>query len=246
MKGFLLRHQASFFAGRLLAFASLRHDAVTYNFLFGNQYNRAGGALSTAGSVSHYTDTAWSPNMGLNLKATSNISFYASHSQSFSPAGQVAKLGDPHLENETSVGWDYGIKASYLRDTLVFTLGGFYIDRNGVKTTQRDPVTGLNETIAAGKQLTKGVEFEGSWRISQGNTLTASYGYVNARVVYNGNATTDVGQMPAGVPIDQGSLAWKYSFGRGALKGLAWNTGLTYSGVAYPNSTAALTMRAGM
>lgn len=241
VKGFLLRQQSAFLNGRLLAFASLRRDLVTYNFNFGNQYNRAGGALSTPGAVSHYTDSAWSPSLGLNFKATSNISVYASRSSSFSPAGQVAKLGDPHLDNETSVGWDYGLKAAYLNDTLVFTLGGFYIDRNGVKTTQRDPVTGLNETVAAGKQLTKGAEFEAAWRLNEQCTLTASYGYVNARIVYNGNATTDVGQMPAGVPIDQGSLAWKYTFVRGFLKGLAWNAGVTYSGDAYPNSTAALT-----
>jgi iron complex outermembrane recepter protein len=239
--GFLLRQQSAFFNGRLLAFASLRRDEVTYNFTFGNQYNRAGGALSTPGAVSHYTDRAWSPNFGANFKLTPNISLYASHSQSFSPAGQVAKLGDPHLENETSVGWDYGIKAAYLQETLVFTLGGFYIDRNGVKTTQRDPVTGLNETVAAGKQLSRGVEFEGSWRVTPQMMLTASYGYVNAAILYNGNAVTDVGQPPASVPKDQGSLAWKYSFRNGWLKGLAWNTGVTYSGVAFPNSTAALT-----
>ena len=77
--------------------------------------------------------------------------------------------------------------------------------------------------------------------MNQQLVVTASYGYVNARIIYNGNAVTDVGQMPASVPIDQGSLAWKYTFTRGVLKGLAWNAGVTYSGVAYPNSTAALT-----
>lgn len=241
VKGALLRHQSAFLDGRLLAFGSLRRDVVTYNFNFGNQYNRAGGALSAAGAVSHYTDTAWSPNLGLSFKATPNLSVYASRSSSFSPQGQVAKLGDPHLDNETSAGWDYGLKATCLNDVLVFTLGGFYIDRNGVKTTQRDPVTGLNEIVAAGKQLTKGVEFEGSWRVNPQLVITASYGYVNAKILYNGNAVSDVGQVPAGVPIDQGSVAWKYTFLRGALKGLAWNTGVTYSGVAYPNSTAALT-----
>lgn len=240
VQGFLLRQQSAFFENRLLAFASLRRDLVTYNFNFGNQYNRAGGALSSPGAVSHYTDTAWSPSFGLNFKATSHLSVYASRSNSFSPAGQVAKLGDPHLDNETSAGWDYGIKAALLKETLVFTLGGFYIDRNGVKTTQRDPVTGLNETVAAGKQLTKGLEFEGAWRVSEQLTLMASYGYVNARILYNGNAVTDVGRVPAGVPVDQGSLAWKYLFTRGVLKGLAWNTGVTYSGVSHPNSTAAL------
>lgn len=241
VKGFLLRQQTMFFNERLIVFASLRRDEVTYNFNFGNQYSRNGGALATPGQVSHYTDRAWSPNFGGNFKLTPNISLYASHSTSFSPQGQVARLGDPHLENETSVGWDYGIKASYLDDTLIFTTGGFYIDRYGVKTTQLNLTTGLNETVSGGTQLAKGFEFEGTWKITKNLFVGGSYGYVNARIVYNGNARTDVGQMPAGLPIDTASFYFKYSFSGSRLKGLAINTSVVYSGVAYPNSTAALT-----
>jgi len=241
VKGFLLRQQTMFFNERLIVFASLRRDEVTYNFTFGNQYSRNGGALATPGQVSHYTDRAWSPNFGGNFKLTPNISLYASHSTSFSPQGQVAKLGDPHLENETSVGWDYGIKASYLDDTLIFTTGGFYIDRYGVKTTQLNLTTGLNETVSGGTQLAKGFEFEGTWKITKNLFVGGSYGYVNARIIYNGNARTDVGQMPAGLPIDTASFYFKYSFSGSLLKGLSINTSAVYSGAAYPNSTAALT-----
>jgi outer membrane receptor protein involved in Fe transport len=241
VQGFLLRQQSAFLQDRLIAFGSLRHDTVTYNFTFGDQYNRAGGALSARGAVANYTDSAWSPSIGLNFKVTRQLSLYASRSSSFSPQGQVARLGDPHLDNETSKGWDYGLKAALLDDHLVFTVGGFFIDRDGVKTTQRDPVTGLNETVAAGRQNTKGLEFEGSWRMTSQLTVTASYGLVNARILYNGNAVSDVGRRPPGVPIDQGSVAWKYSPARGPLQGLAWNAGVTYSGMAYPNSTASLT-----
>lgn len=242
VQGIFLRQQTSALDGRLLGFVGLRYDRVTYNFNFGDQYNTGGskpGSLKKAGEVSHYTDSAWSPNFGVNFKVNPRIALYASHSRSFSPNGQVAKLGDPRLDNETSVGWDYGIKATYLDERLVFTLGGFYIDRFGVKTTRTDPVTGLKETVAAGTQLSKGVEFEAAWRATDALTVLASYGYVNARIVYNGNAVTDVGQPPDGLPRDQGSLAWKYQFG-GRLRGLFWNTGVVYSGVAYPNSTADL------
>lgn len=241
VQGFLLRQQTTALDGRLIGFASLRHDSVTYNFNFGDQFNRSGGALATPGQVVHYTDTAWSPNFGFNYKLTPTLSLYSSHSQSFSPQGQVAKLGDPHLSNETSVGWDYGIKASYLDDTLIFTLGGYYIDRYGVKTTQLNLTTGLNEVISGGTQLAKGVEFEGSWRATPALMFQASYSYVNARIVSNGNAVSDVGQRPAGLPTDQASFIWKYSFTHGFLKGLAWTGSVVYSGVAYPNSTAALT-----
>jgi iron complex outermembrane receptor protein len=241
IEGALLRQQFTALQGRLLAFASLRFDRVTYNLNFGDQFNTGGsnpGSLKTAGQVLHYTDTAWSPNGGLNYKLTPNLALYASHSKSFSPSGQVAKLGTPRLDNETSVGWDYGIKASYLNDRLIFTVGGYHIDRDGVKTTRTDPTTGLSETVAGGKQRASGEEFEGSWSVTNELTFLASYSHVDAVIVYNGDATTDVGQPPPSLPESQASFAWKYNFRNTALKGLAWNGGITYSGRSYFNSTA--------
>ncbi len=241
IKGLLLRQQSTMLHDRLIVFGDVRRDIVTYNLNFGNQYNTGGknpGSLKTAGQVLHYTDTAWSPAFGMNYKVTPGIAIYASHSQSFSPQGQVAKLGTPHLENETSVGWDYGVKCSFLDDRLVFTAGGYYIDRFHVKATVTDPETGLSESVAAGTQVAKGVEFEGSWRVNNNLTILGSYSHVDAVIVYNGDAVTDVGQPPPGVPVEQASLAWKYRVTSGPLKGWSWNTGVVYSGKAFPNSTA--------
>jgi iron complex outermembrane receptor protein len=241
IEGALLRHQLTALNGRLIAFGGLRFDRVTYNLNFGDQFNSGGsnpGSLKTAGQVLHYTDTAWSPNEGFNFKLTPNIALYGSHSKSFSPSGQVAKLGTPRLDNETSIGWDYGIKASYFKDRLIFTAGGYYIDRYGVKTTRTDPTTGLAETIAGGTQRARGEEFEGSWSITDDLTILASWSNVDAVILYNGDATTDVGQPPSGLPDSQASFAWKYNFRNTAFKGFAWNGGITYSGRSYFNSTA--------
>jgi hypothetical protein len=46
-----------------------------------------------------------------------------------------------------------------VKTSLIFTTGGFYIDRYGVKTTQLNLTTGLNETVSGGTQLAKGFEF---------------------------------------------------------------------------------------
>ena len=241
IEGALLRQQIMALQGKLIGFASLRFDRVTYNLDFGDQFNTGGskpGSLKTAGQILHYTDTACSPNVGFNHKLTPHIALYASHSKSFSPSGQVAKLGTPRLNNETSIGWDYGIKASYLNDRLIFTTGGYYIDRFNVKTTRTDPVTGLPETVAAGTQRARGFEFEGSWSATDELTFLASYSIVGAKIVYNGDATTDVGRPPSGLPDSQASFAWKYNFRKTALKGLSWNGGVTYSGRSYFNSTA--------
>jgi len=241
IEGILLRHQVMALKGRLIGFGGIRFDRVTYNLDFGDQFNTGGskpGSLKTPGEVIHYTDTAWSPNVGFNYKLTPNIALYASNSKSFSPSGQVAKLGTPRLDNETSKGWDYGIKGTYLEDRLIFTVGGYYIDRFGVKTTRTDPTTGLQESVAAGTQRARGFEFEGSWSMTDELTLLASYSHVDAVIVYNGDSITDVGQPPDSLPNQQASFAFKYNFRKTMLKGLTWNGGITYSGRSYFNSTA--------
>jgi len=106
-----------------------------------------------------------------------------------------------------------------------------------VKATVKDPVTGLTDTVAAGTQNAKGFEVEGSWRATDNFTVLANYSYTNAKITYNGTAVTDVGQVPAGVPIDQAFVAVTYRFG-GTLKGLSVHPSVNYTGVAFPNSTA--------
>ena len=235
--GFFASQQVRLFDDRLIGFLSLRHDDVTYNFNFDNQYNASGGALKTAGQVLHYHSRAWSPSVGTNFKLTNQVAFYTSYSQSFAPQLQVAKLGTPPLDNERAKGFDYGFKFGLFENRLQFTTGGFYIDRTGVKATVKDPITGLSDTVAAGTQNAKGFEIEGSWRATENLTVLANYSYTNAKITYNGTTVTDVGQVPAGVPIDQAYLALAYRF-TGALKGLSWHPSVNYTGVAFPNSTA--------
>ncbi len=237
--GFFVSQQMRALNDRLISFISLRHDDVTYNFNFGDQFNTGGskpGSLKTAGQVLHYKSRAWSPAVGVNYKLTKNVAYYTSYSQSFAPQLQVAKLGTPPLNNERAKGFDYGFKFGLLDSKLQFTAGGFYIDRTGVKATVKDPVTGLTDTVAAGSQNAKGCEIEGSWRASNNLTVLANYSYTNAKITYNGTAVTDVGQVPAGVPTDQAFLAVAYRF-TGALSGLSWHPSVNYTGVSLPNST---------
>jgi iron complex outermembrane recepter protein len=234
--GLFLRQQTSFMDGRLLGFAGVRYDHVTYDMNFGDQFNTGGskpGSLRTPGARDKFSDNAWTPSLGANFKLTPSVTLYANHSRSFYPNAQVAKLGDPRLPSETGRGWDYGIKASYLEDRLVFTLGGFYILREGVKVKVAN--TGdIDDTQAMGSQSSKGVEFDFTWRATDDLTLLGGYGYTNARVTESGTDLGALGRRPAGLPIDNGGLAIKYSVS--ALPGLSFTFGVKYIGLAYPNA----------
>jgi iron complex outermembrane receptor protein len=238
-RGLFLSEQLRSRDERWIAFASLRRDIVQYNFNYNDQFALSKGvvALKTPGQVVRYQSKAWSPSFGINYKVTKHLAAYASYSHSFAPQLQVSKLGNPPLPNETAKGWDYGIKASFLNERLVFTTGGYYIDREGVKTSVTDPITGVKETIAGGAQNSKGFEFEGTWRATDNLTIVANYGYANAKIINNGSALTDIGQPPKATPEDIGSFATTYRF-TGQLKGLSLHLRASYVGRSYPFSTA--------
>ena len=236
--GVYLRQQTAMFNGRLIGFAGVRYDHVTFNLEFGDQFNVGGskpGSLNNAGTLDHFTDSAWSPNVGLNYKLIKNLAVYANYSRSFFPNAQASRLGDPRLPNERAEGYDFGFKGSFFADRLNFTLGAFAIERTGVKATLVENGTTVDR--AAGEQQAEGVEFDFTWRMTDELTLLGGYGYTDAQISNNGRDLDSVGRRPNGVPQDNGGLALKFSFG-GNLRGFALTAGVKYLGEANPNSLA--------
>ncbi|HWL16899.1 MAG TPA: TonB-dependent receptor [Opitutus sp.] len=234
--GVYLRQQTAFLQGRLIAFGGVRYDHVKFNLDFGDQYNVGGskpGSLRAAGTTDRFTDTAVSPNVGLNYKLTPNVALFANFSRSFFPNAQASKLGDPRLPNERAKGFDYGIKAGYFQDRLVFTLSAFSIERNGVKATIIEDGTAVDR--AAGQQKADGVELDFTWRVTDNLTLLGGYGYTDARISDNGRDVDSVGRRPSGVPQDNGGLAIRYRL-PGALRGFTLTGGFKYLGEASPFS----------
>lgn len=234
--GVYLRQQTAFLDGRLIAFAGARYDHVTFDLDFGDQYNVGGsnpGSLRAAGTRDYFTDDAFSPNFGANFKLTPHLAVFANFSRSFFPNAQSSRLGDPRLPNERAKGYDFGFKANYLNDRLVFTISAFSIERNGVKATLIED--GQTVERAAGQQKADGIEFDFTWRATDNLTLLGGYGYTDARISENGRDTDSVGRRPSGVPQDNGGLALRYRL-PGSLNGFSVTAGLKYLGEANPFS----------
>jgi outer membrane receptor protein involved in Fe transport len=236
--GVYLRQQTAMFQGRLLAFGGVRYDHVTFDLEFGDQFNVGGskpGSLNNPGAKDYFTDDAVSPSVGVNYKITPQLAAFANYSKSFFPNAQSSKLGDPRLPNERAEGYDFGIKASYFGDRLVFTLSGFAITRNGVKATVVENGTAVDQAV--GQQKADGVEFDFTWRITDDLTMLGGYGYTDARISANGRDTDSVGRRPNGVPQDNGGLALRYRL-PGKFDGFLVTLGVKYLGEANPNSLA--------
>lgn len=236
--GVYLRQQTAMFSGRLLAFGGMRYDAVEFDLNFGDQFNVGGsrpGSLNNAGTRDRFTDSAVSPSLGFNFKLTPTLAVYANYSRSFFPNAQSSRLGSPQLPNEEAEGYDAGIKASFLADRLVFTLGGYDIVRNGVRATVVEGGTTVD--VAAGQQKARGVEFDFTWKVTDDLTLLGGYGYTDAYISANGRDTDSVGRRPSRVPQDNGGIALKYKL-PGVLDKFTLTTGLKYLGESNPNSLA--------
>ncbi len=230
VNGGFLREQVTALDGRLIGIVGTRFDYVAFNF-----WDKAAAAANPASTttITHFLDRQWSPMIGVNYKLVPSVAFYANRTNSFSPNAQRATAG--LNASESSRGVDYGFKAGFFEDKLQFTLGGYYINRVGVSVTEVN-AAGVQVATSAGDQNAKGVELDFTWRATGDLTFLGGYGYCNARVVANGRDLDSIGRRPSKIPVLNYGLAAKYTVP--ALKGLAFNAGLTFTGQTFPDSTA--------
>ncbi len=238
-EGAFLHDQATLLDGRLLVFAGMRHDQVTFNLDYGNQFStsKISTTPSTPGQVQHFVNSAWTPAAGANFKLTHNIALYGNYSQSFEPSAQSAKLGDPPLPNTRGSGVDYGIKCNFFNQRLNFTLGGYYVTETGIKISVLQP-DGTTLDEAAGSETSKGLESDATFQVTDAFDVNFGYGYCNARLLNQGTDSIADGLRPPNIPVDNGYVDLSYSFLNSRLKGLSAHAGVTYDGVSYPETTA--------
>ena len=220
--GGLLRDQMGFWNDRLLLFGTLRYDNVKLNL----------HSYMGSGIVAHGSQTALSPSLGLNYKITPIISAYASWSSGFNANAQNQTATNvPSIQpNQTSKGYDYGIKANLIGERLFLTLGGYYTILRNVPDTELLP-NGTTITNFTGSELARGVDLDLTYRATNDLTFILGYGQNATIYTYYGRDIGAVGYAPKLVPPNQGGLAFKYTF-TGALKAFSTNGGVTYTNKA--------------
>lgn len=226
-RGVFLREQIMAWRNRLIGVVGLRYDNVLYKLINKADFMNHTGSVVTQRA----TQKATTPMAGINYKVRPDVALYVNYSKSFFPDSQNVDAKNP-VVSETGYGYDYGTKVSLFDDRLDFTLGGFYIMRQNVKVTVLD-VNLNNETAYAGTQKAQGVEFDGSYRVTENTQFLFGYSYVDSVFTYLGNDVDAIGRPPPKVPVNQGYLAAKYTFEKSFLRGLAVNLGVRYTGTSY-------------
>jgi iron complex outermembrane recepter protein len=244
--GGLLRHQASLFNGRLLAFVGVRFDAVRFQE---RDYTTTVGAATTAGTFRSFPGYAnynqgdmiakrvnqTKPNLGVNYKVTQNLRVFANYSQSYfvNQTDNPITFADPSYKPETAAGYDYGFKGELLDGRLTFTASGFYATRDNVSVSDTfiDPVTGsfVTQNRRDGNQLVRGYELDFNWRATDELSLLGSWGHVYSIYTDFGSASPlAIGRRVNGVVPENGSISARYAPRSGPFKNFSANLQWTY------------------
>lgn len=209
-----------------------------FTFLLGGRYDWAGSQTRTFTASTGNTatvdqsDTAFTGRVGVVYEFDNGIAPYASYSTSFQPQAGSSRLGspfDPTKGRQTEVGVKY---QPHGMDAFV-TLSVFDTRQSNVLTP--DPLN-INYNVQSGEARVRGIELEGKATVLPGLDVTASYAYMNSRVLSanaNASGVSNVGNQLAFVPQHQASLWANYEQTGGMLRGAGIGVGLRYLGASY-------------
>jgi iron complex outermembrane receptor protein len=221
--GVFASERASMFGDKLILLAGGRWDYVrnqvkNYNIPEVGNPSSLVTVEPAAYQAFDYNTSAWTYQLGATWKITNNINLYGNKSTAFNPQPQIDSNTGLALPNNTSNGYDYGIKATYLGGRLNLTLDRFDIDEHNLAQTETDPVSGLKDTILSGKQEAKGYEFDVNYQVTNSLLVLGDWGYTQTTVSDSNTITFLNGLAVRRVPRDTAGLGLKYTVSSGMFK----------------------------
>ncbi|MDB6128394.1 MAG: TonB-dependent receptor plug [Verrucomicrobia bacterium] len=219
----------SLFDGRLGLLGGIRHSSVKSTTI--NEKTN-----TIAGLVIDQEQT--SPQVGVLFKLTSEISAYASYSESFVPTGGAKVVNGVAVgafDPTVGKGYDVGLKSDFMGGRISSTLALFKVENTGIVNNTvvgTDPITGLPvfTTFQSGVQASKGVEFSSVFSATDNWQLMLSYSYLDAYVKTNLSNPAQVGFQLSNTAHNYANVWTKYQFSDGALKGFYAAGGINYIG----------------
>lgn len=169
-------------------------------------------------------DEKFSPRVGATVNVARGAALYASWSKSFVPqTGYLTFDGEP-LPPETGRNLEGGLKLQTADGRITGMISVFDLVRQNVVTA--DPEHPLF-SVVTGEQASRGVEVEGSWRVTPAMTLGLAYAHIDAKVTRD--TVFVVGAQLPNAPRDAINLFGNYEVQGGALAGLGMNLAFQYN-----------------
>ena len=232
--GIFVSERAAMFEGRVIAVAGVRFDRVE---------NDVNDRLARQKLKYRLDDSTYQ--LGLNFRATKDITLFANSSTSFLPQARFNVDGTA-LPNETGEGVEGGIKIIALHDRFALTATYYDIARNNIARETSNPITGDRVVILSGKEKAKGFEIDANAQLTASFQFLGGYGYADAVTSSNDEFPFLVNTTPRRVPRHTFGAAARYELQDGPLKGFYFTVGTQYasSSVVNPGSGRTITASA--
>ena len=167
------------------------------------------------------TESHFSPKASLTARLSEPVTVYASYSEGFNPAfgPPFVFSGRPEdLKPETARNFEVGLKGTALDGAVSYAFAAFQLDRNDLLLTLFGAEAGQTQSVNAGGQRSRGVEFDAQARLTPRLSLTGAYGFVDSQWIDNrfadafsgelidwsGNDVSGVPAQTASVTVEQG------------------------------------------
>ncbi len=219
--------------------ASLLQDRLMV--VAGARYNKSTGStdnfLAPATSLAKVSNKKTTPQLGLGWKATRDLMFYGSYSESYvlnaaALTFQSVPIGP--AKPTTSKGYELGVKTDFLNGRVSSTVAVF-------QTDQKDRILRFNSFTPTGVTVTNNIQ--GTLDRSNGIEAEITWSPMDNWQIYFSGAINDirVKQVPAGAEVYLGShpeatvkalanLWTRYTFSSGPLKGAWVGGGFNHTG----------------
>lgn len=166
-----------------------------------------------------------SPRVGVVYEPVpERLSYYAMHSESFTPPPGLPQENPDPLLPELGQSWEGGVKMKVL-DGLSITAAGFYITRENV--TQLLPSGFFVAQV--GRQRSQGAEIEILGQINQRWSMVANYAYTDTLLSDDTHPEFN-GQRALGVPYNMANVWTRYNVIQDEQRTLGLALGVVYVG----------------
>ena len=168
-------------------------------------------------------DDGFSPRVGVLYQILPQISLYGNWTTSFGANNGISATGasfDPQMGEQ----FEAGIKTALFQEQLIATLAFYHLTKDNLLTPDLSTPDPL-DSIAVGKQRSKGIELDIAGQITDELSLIGHYAYTDADVIKD-NAGLQGNQLPM-APKHAGSAWLRYDVKRiQQLNGLSFGIGV--------------------
>jgi len=185
--------------------------------------NRSEDRLFDGSSAQHDRAATW--RAGLVYEFFPGLAAYGSYATSFNPVTFGVKVDGSPFEPERGEQYEIGLKADLFDGRLTSTLAFYDLTRQNV--TADDP-DNPGFSIQTGEQRSRGIEWDGRFRIVPGWNLLAFYSFIDAEITED--TTFERGNRLPAVPRHSAGVWTTWEFPSGPLKGLGAGFGGRYVG----------------